>query len=177
MCTVLIQNPNFLILDEPTNDLDIVTLNVLENFLLDFPGCLMVVSHDRYFMDKIVDHLFVFKGNAEIEDFPGNYSDYREYEASSASVQDTKSEASKEKKEKSSDTSTSGLTYNEKKEYQKLEKEIHNLEKKKEEIQQKFLKEMSGEEIDKTSLELQKVIDEIEVKTERWFELGDKMEG
>ena len=177
LCTVLIQNPNFLILDEPTNDLDIVTLNVLENFLLDFPGCLMVVSHDRYFMDKIVDHLFVFKGNAEIEDFPGNYSDYREYEASSASVQDTKSEASKEKKEKSSDTSTSGLTYNEKKEYQKLEKEIHNLEKKKEEIQQKFLKEMSGEEIDKTSLELQKVIDEIEVKTERWFELGDKMEG
>ena len=177
LCTVLIQNPNFLILDEPTNDLDIVTLNVLENFLLDFPGCLMVVSHDRYFMDKIVDHLFVFKGNAEIEDFPGNYSDYREYEASSASVQDTKSEASREKKEKSSDTSTSGLTYNEKKEYQKLEKEIHNLEKKKEEIQQKFLKEMSGEEIDKTSLELQKVIDEIEVKTERWFELGDKMEG
>ena len=177
LCTVLIQNPNFLILDEPTNDLDIVTLNVLENFLLDFPGCLMVVSHDRYFMDKIVDHLFVFKGNAEIEDFPGNYSDYREYEASSASVQDTKSEASKEKKEKSSDTSTSGLTYNEKKEYQKLEKEIHNLEKKKEEIQQKFLQEMSGEEIDKTSLELQKVIDEIEVKTERWFELGDKMEG
>ena len=177
LCTVLIQNPNFLILDEPTNDLDIVTLNVLENFLLDFPGCLMVVSHDRYFMDKIVDHLFVFKGNAEIEDFPGNYSDYREYEASSASVQDTKSEASREKKEKSSDTSTSGLTYNEKKEYQRLEKEIHNLEKKKEEIQQKFLKEMSGEEIDKTSLELQKVIDEIEVKTERWFELGDKMEG
>ena len=138
LCTVLIQNPNFLILDEPTNDLDIVTLNVLENFLLDFPGCLMVVSHDRYFMDKIVDHLFVFKGNAEIEDFPGNYSDYREYEASSASVQDTKSEASREKKEKSSDTSTSGLTYNEKKEYQRLEKEIHNLEKKKERSSRNF---------------------------------------
>ena len=84
LCTVLIQNPNFLILDEPTNDLDIVTLNVLENFLLDFPGCLVVVSHDRYFMDKIVDHLFVFKGNAEIEDFPGNYTDYRVYENSQA---------------------------------------------------------------------------------------------
>ncbi|WP_394330135.1 ABC-F family ATP-binding cassette domain-containing protein [Gillisia marina] len=85
LCTVLIQNPNFLILDEPTNDLDIVTLNVLENFLLDFPGCLVVVSHDRYFMDKIVDHLFVFQGNAEVEDFPGNYSDYREYENSQIS--------------------------------------------------------------------------------------------
>ena len=80
LCTVLIQNPNFIILDEPTNDLDIVTLNVLENFLLDFPGCLIVVSHDRYFMDKIVDHLFVFRGNGEIEDFPGNYSDFRAYD-------------------------------------------------------------------------------------------------
>ena len=82
LCTVLIQNPNFLILDEPTNDLDIVTLNVLESFLLDFPGCLLVVSHDRYFMDKIVDHLFVFRGQGEIEDFPGNYSDFRSYEDS-----------------------------------------------------------------------------------------------
>ena len=93
LCTVLIQNPNFLILDEPTNDLDIVTLNVLESFLLDFPGCLLVVSHDRYFMDKIVDHLFVFRGNAEIEDFPGNYSDFRTYEDSN--IQEIK--ASKEK--------------------------------------------------------------------------------
>ena len=82
LCTVLIQNPNFLILDEPTNDLDIVTLNVLENFLLDFPGCLLVVSHDRYFMDKIVDHLFVFRGEGVVEDFPGNYSDFRTYEDS-----------------------------------------------------------------------------------------------
>ena len=82
LCTVLIQNPNFLILDEPTNDLDIITLNVLENFLLDFPGCLLVVSHDRYFMDKIVDHLFVFQGSGIIEGFPGNYSDYRAYENS-----------------------------------------------------------------------------------------------
>lgn len=82
LCTVLIQNPNFLILDEPTNDLDIITLNVLESFLLDFPGCLIVVSHDRYFMDKIIDHLFVFKGSGNIENFPGNYSDYRAYEDS-----------------------------------------------------------------------------------------------
>ena len=99
LCTVLIQNPNFLILDEPTNDLDIVTLNVLENFLLDFPGCLIVVSHDRYFMDKIVDHLFVFKGAGIFEDFPGNYSDYRAYEDSKAlEKQNEKSTSSKQKK-------------------------------------------------------------------------------
>ncbi|WP_374226310.1 ABC-F family ATP-binding cassette domain-containing protein [Flavobacterium davisii] len=96
LCTVLIQNPNFLILDEPTNDLDIVTLNVLENFLLDYPGCLLVVSHDRYFMDKIVDHLFVFRGQGEIEDFPGNYSDFRAYEDSS-SPQPPKGELTKRK--------------------------------------------------------------------------------
>ena len=173
LCTVLIQNPNFLILDEPTNDLDIVTLNVLENFLLDFPGCLIVVSHDRYFMDKIVDHLFVFKGNTEIEDFPGNYSDYREYEAST--VQESLKTDTAAKKEWKK-TPSSGLSYNEQKEYNKLEKEIHNLEKKKEEIQQKFLEDLTGEQIDQTSRDLQKVMDEIEQKTERWFELGDKME-
>ncbi|MFD0977916.1 ABC-F family ATP-binding cassette domain-containing protein [Salinimicrobium gaetbulicola] len=176
LCTVLIQNPNFLILDEPTNDLDIVTLNVLENFLLDFPGCLIVVSHDRYFMDKIVDHLFVFKGDTEIEDFPGNYSDYREYEASSPAEPSKSETASTDKKAWKKETTTTGLTYNEQKEYQKLEREIHNLEKKKEEVQKKFLQDLSGEEIDKTSLELQKIIDEIEKKTERWFELGDKAE-
>ena len=176
LCTVLIQNPNFLILDEPTNDLDIVTLNVLENFLLDFPGCLLVVSHDRYFMDKIVQHLFVFKGNAEIEDFPGNYSDYREYEGSVVPEIVQKADTSTEKKDVKQETTSSGLTYNERKEYNKLEREIHNLEKKKKEIQQKFLQNLSGEEIDKTSLELQKIEDEIEEKTERWFELGAKLE-
>lgn len=173
LCTVLIQNPNFLILDEPTNDLDIVTLNVLENFLLDFPGCLIVVSHDRYFMDKIVDHLFVFKGNTEIEDFPGNYSDYREYEASNVQESQKTEIASKKEWKK---TPSNGLSYNEQKEYKKLEKEIQNLEKKKEEIQQKFLEELSGDQIDQTSRDLQKVMDDIEQKTDRWFELGDKME-
>ncbi|NJY64177.1 ABC-F family ATP-binding cassette domain-containing protein [Salinimicrobium sp. CDJ15-81-2] len=177
LCTVLIQNPNFLILDEPTNDLDIVTLNVLENFLLDFPGCLVVVSHDRYFMDKIVDHLFVFKGGAEIEDFPGNYTDYREYEASAVSEPTEKPETTTDKKAWKKESSTSaGLTYNEQKEYNKLEKEIHNLEKKKEEMQKKFLQDLSPGEIAKTSMELSKIEDEIEKKTERWFELGAKME-
>lgn len=178
LCTVLIQNPNFLILDEPTNDLDIVTLNVLENFLLDFPGCLVVVTHDRYFMDKIVDHLFVFKGNAEVQDFPGNYSDYREYEANvTAENQTAKLEtptAPTSEKNKKTQEPSGGLTYNEQKEFGKLEKEIVNLEKKKEKIQQKFLEELSGDEIDKTSLELQAVIEEIEKKTERYFELGEK---
>jgi len=179
LCTILIQNPNFLILDEPTNDLDIVTLNVLENFLLDFPGCLVVVSHDRYFMDKIVDHLFVFKGNTEIEDFPGNYSDYREYEASQITDNSPKTKdlnPSNNKQQNTPSNPGNTLTYNEKKEFGKLEKEIVNLEKKKEKIQQKFLKNLSGKEIDKTSLELQIVIDELETKTERYFDLGEKVE-
>ncbi|TXD93861.1 ABC-F family ATP-binding cassette domain-containing protein [Gillisia hiemivivida] len=176
LCTVLIQNPNFLILDEPTNDLDIVTLNVLENFLLDFPGCLVVVSHDRYFMDKIVDHLFVFKGNAEVEDFPGNYSDYREYEDSQVAESNGKPKNTnvKEVAAKSEPKAESGLTYNEKKEFNKLEKEIANLEKKKEKIQQQFLEISNSNEIAKKSKELKEVEDEIENKTERYFELGAK---
>jgi len=145
---------------------------------LDFPGCLVVVSHDRYFMDKIVDHLFVFKGNTEIEDFPGNYSDYREYEASQITDNSTKtkdSNPSNNKQQKNDSDPVNTLTYNEKKEFGKLEKEIVNLEKKKEKIQQKFLENLSGKEIDKTSLELQHVIDELETKTERYFELGEKV--
>ena len=109
LCTVLIQNPNFLILDEPTNDLDIVTLNVLESFLLDYPGCLMVVSHDRYFMDKIVDHLFIFRGDGVIEDFPGNYSDFRAYEDSADVAQ--KEENKAEKKDWKQNNPTGNLTF------------------------------------------------------------------
>ena len=122
LCTVLIQNPNFLILDEPTNDLDIVTLNVLEDFLLDYPGCLVVVSHDRYFMDKIVDHLFVFKGKGEVEDFPGNYTDYRVYEESTPPADETpKKETTKNTWRKDG---MKGLSFNEQKAYNRLEKEI-----------------------------------------------------
>ncbi|MRT17153.1 ABC-F family ATP-binding cassette domain-containing protein [Vitellibacter sp. q18] len=178
LCTVLIKNPNFLILDEPTNDLDIVTLNVLESFLLDFPGCLLVVSHDRYFMDKIVDHLFVFKGNAEIEDFPGNYTDYRVYEDSNLQEKrEVAAEAPKAKNEWKSDSSKAKLSYNEQKEFQKLEKEIATLEKDREDLQNKFATEnWDGPEIDKQSIKLQEIIDAIETKTERWFELSAKME-
>ena len=140
LCTILIQNPNFLILDEPTNDLDILTLNVLESFLLDFPGCLIVVSHDRYFMDKIVDHLFVFQGKGVIDDFPGNYSDYRAYEESA--VQETYNASSDQKKQnndwKANIKSENGLSFNEQKEYNKLEKEIKNLENSRDSLQNRF---------------------------------------
>lgn len=184
LCTVLIKNPNFLILDEPTNDLDIVTLNVLESFLLDFPGCLLVVSHDRYFMDKIVDHLFVFKGEGEIQDFPGNYSDYRIYEDSTpaekkparpAGRDDTES---KPKNDWKKDQSKPQLTYSEQKEHGRLEKEIAKLEKEREILQNKFATEgWDGEEIDKQSKILQDIIDTIEKKELRWFELSEKLEG
>ncbi len=181
LCTVLIQNPNFLILDEPTNDLDIVTLNVLESFLLDFPGCLIVVSHDRYFMDKIVDHLFVFRGNAVVEDFPGNYSDYRAYEDSAAL--ETRIEKEKTKETKSAknswktDEKTVQLSYLEQKEYKTLEREIQKLEAKKETVQQQFTDgSLSGDAITKLSIELKEIEDAIETKTERWFELSAMME-
>jgi ATP-binding cassette subfamily F protein uup len=181
LCTVLIQNPNFLILDEPTNDLDIVTLNVLESFLLDFPGCLIVVSHDRYFMDKIVDHLFVFKGNGVIEDFPGNYTDYRVYESSKiAEERENKGNAS-EKSEKThwKEKDNSGkLSYMEQKEYKQLEKDIQKLEEQKEVLQNKFTDpDLSGDEINQLSIELKEVSDAIEEKTERWFELSAILEG
>ncbi|MCL6272781.1 ABC-F family ATP-binding cassette domain-containing protein [Muricauda sp. 2012CJ35-5] len=181
LCTVLIQNPNFLILDEPTNDLDIVTLNVLESFLLDFPGCLIVVSHDRYFMDKIVDHLFVFKGNGRIEDFPGNYSDYRAYENSRVLAAREAKKENTDKSEKSSwkeKDDTRKLTYQEQKEHKTLEKEIQKLEEKKSELQNKFMDpDITGEEIERLSIELNTITDSIETKTERWFELSAILEG
>ena len=175
LCTVLIQNPNFLILDEPTNDLDIVTLNVLEDFLLDYPGCLVVVSHDRYFMDKIVDHLFIFKGNGEVEDFPGNYTDYRVYEESVPPTDDTpKKEATKNTWRKDG---TKGLSFNEQKEYNRLEKEIAQLEEKKTAIEATFAeRNLSSNEIQEQSVALQETLTAIEEKTERWFELTEKLE-
>lgn len=175
LCTVLIQNPNFLILDEPTNDLDIVTLNVLENFLLDYPGCLIVVSHDRYFMDKIVDHLFVFRGNGEIEDFPGNYSDFRAYEDS---VEPVKDDSPKEKSNWKEQQVKQGLSFIEQKEFQKIEREIKDLEHQKKQIEQEFSDgKVAENEIETKALELQKIIKTLEEKEERWFELSAKMEG
>lgn len=175
LCTVLIQNPNFLILDEPTNDLDIVTLNVLESFLLDYPGCLLVVSHDRYFMDKIVDHLFVFRGDGVIEDFPGNYSDFRAYEDSADVAQ--KEENKAEKKDWKQNNPTGNLTFNEQKEYQKIEKEIKELESQKVAIEQLFSDgKVADADIQKKAKDLEEIIQKIETKEERWFELSAKIE-
>ena len=178
LCTVLIQNPNFLILDEPTNDLDIVTLNVLESFLLDFPGCLLVVSHDRYFMDKIVDHLFVCRGGGVINDFPGNYTDFRAYDDSTPkekTVAETETAPKGNWKENSNKTK---LSYNEQKEFQKLERDIAKLERERSALQEKFATEgWDTEEINKQSLVLQEMITQLDEKEERWFELSAKLEG
>jgi len=172
LCTILIQNPNFLILDEPTNDLDIVTLNVLESFLLDFPGCVIVVSHDRYFMDKVVDHLLVFKGNGDVEDFPGNYSDYRSYEDSKPVF---KKEPKKDKIWKGS--SKNKLSYNEEKELKNIETKIKSLVYKKKELEKEFVNDsLSQDKILLMSKKLEKVINEINTREERWFELSSKLE-
>tara|TARA_B100000795_G_scaffold173131_1_gene130550 strand:+ start:6291 stop:8153 length:1863 start_codon:yes stop_codon:yes gene_type:complete len=175
LCTVLIQNPNFLILDEPTNDLDIITLNVLESFLLDFPGCLLVVSHDRYFMDKIVDHLFVFQGSGIIEHFPGNYSDYRTYEDSK--ILEKKLNPKLEKKAKNDwkkSPKKTTLNFEQQNEFKKIEKEIKIIETKKEEIQNRFTSEsLDPKEIEEYSIKLGVLDKELEQKTSRWFELSE----
>lgn len=173
LCAVLIQNPNFLILDEPTNDLDVVTLNVLENFLLDYPGNLLVVSHDRYFMDKIVDALFVFRGEGRVENFPGNYSDFRAYDDSSP--KEVKNKKTTQKIEKKSDKSL--LSFNEKREFGTLEADIERLQKRKLMIENQFLNvEIDAEDIEKKSQELQEIISNIEQKEERWLVLSMKLE-
>jgi ATP-binding cassette subfamily F protein uup len=175
LCTVLIQNPNFLLLDEPTNDLDIITLQVLENFLLDFPGNLIIVSHDRYFMDRIVDHLFVFEGEGSILDFPGNYSDFRAYQDSRPS--DSNDTAPKKIDTRKSAPAQGQLSHAEKREYSKLEKEIKTLEKRKREIEDLFSSdEIPADEIEVKSLELQQVIAQLDASEDRWLELSMKME-
>ncbi len=172
LCTVLIQNPNFLILDEPTNDLDIVTLNILESFLLDFPGTLLVVSHDRYFMDKIVDHLFVLK-EGHITDFPGDYTDYKNYTDAQVKV------SAKEKKTDTRDNSNKkpSLSYQEQKEYKQLEKDIAKLTKEKKQIEQDFVNgAVSEDKMYETGQKLEEIIKTIDEKEERWLEISMMME-
>ena len=176
LCTVLIQNPNFLILDEPTNDLDIVTLNVLESFLLDYPGCLLVVSHDRYFMDKIVDHLFIFRGEGQIEDFPGNYSDFRAYE-DSAEPKNLSSVSTEKVNWKEKNNTAAGLNFNEQKEFNKIEREIKDLEYEKKQIENQFADgKVADADITAKAKELEVIIKKMEEKEARWFELSSKME-
>jgi len=174
LVTVLMQHPNFLILDEPTNDLDILTLNVLEEYLAAFKGCVMVVTHDRYFLDKIVDHLFVFEGNTKIKDFPGNYSIWKEY----SEAREQKIKATRKEKdaltEKSARAKKPGLTYKEKKELQQLETDLESLEKEKEDIEASFNNNaLAPEQLIINSERLGEIIKEIEIKSDRWIELSD----
>jgi len=173
LLTILMKNPNFLILDEPTNDLDILTLNVLESFLMDYPGCLLVVTHDRYFMDKLVEHLFIFEGDGKIKDYNGQYSDYR------AIQKELESERSKAEKpiEKQDNSSVNKITlsHEEQKELKRVEKEIEKLEQKKTEISDKFNDvSLSPELIAKYSKELSELSNQIEEKEMRWMELVEK---
>jgi ATP-binding cassette subfamily F protein uup len=167
---VLMQNPNFLILDEPTNDLDIITLNILEDFLIDFPGCLLIVTHDRYFMDKIVQHLFVMEGNGRVQDFNGNYSDYLERR------HEFKTNEKKPEKEvkKVLPKAKKGMSYKEKREMEQIEKRIEALEKRQAEISSFFADpNMSSDEMNKLSIESSAISIEIQEKEERWMELAE----
>lgn len=174
LLTILMKNPNFLILDEPTNDLDIITLNVLEEYLLDFPGCLIIVTHDRYFMDKLVDHLFILEGNAVLRDYNGTYSDYRELKKTEEKEkQEVKAEIAITQPEESSKGKAS---FEQRKDFSRLEKEISKLEEKKAEITAKFDDAtLSPEKIMEFSKELDKIQSQLEEKEEKWMELADLM--
>ena len=170
---VLISNPNFLILDEPTNDLDIITLNILEEYLQNFSGCLLLVSHDRYFMDRLVDHLLVFSDTTEIKDFPGNYTDYR-LTRDSKPVENEKSRKSKETKLKSENRKKPG--YKEKREFDALEKEIPTLEERKQQLEVEMNSGITDHtELEKMAGELKHLSDELEEKEMRWLELSELM--
>lgn len=173
LCTVLMENPNFLILDEPTNDLDIQTLQVLEEYLQDFPGCVIVVSHDRYFMDKVVDHILVFKGEGVIDDFPGNYTQYRQYSALQ-SKEEAKADASAKEKKSYRNDSRRRMSYKEKREFEQLEKDIASLEQQQHEIEEALCSgTLSVEELTEKSRLLPKLKEEIDEKSMRWLELSE----
>lgn len=173
LCTVLMENPNFLILDEPTNDLDIQTLQVLEEYLQDFPGCVIVVSHDRYFMDKVVDHILVFKGEGVIDDFPGNYTQYRQYSALQ-SKEEAKVDASVKEKKIYRNDSRRRMSYKEKREFEQLEKDIASLEQQQHEIEEALCSgTLSVEELTEKSRLLPKLKEEIDEKSMRWLALSE----
>ena len=173
LCTVLMRNPNFLVLDEPTNDLDIQTLQILEEFLSDFPGCVIVVSHDRYFTDKVVDHLLVFHGNGDVQDFPGNYTQYREWSALQDQNTQTQAKTKKEKKSYRNDDRRR-MTFKERFEFEQLEKDIALLEE-----EQRLLEEqlcsglLSAKELTEKSIRLPRLKDELDEKSMRWLELSE----
>lgn len=178
LCTVLMSNPNFLVLDEPTNDLDIETLQVLEEYLSEFKGCVIVVSHDRYFMDKVVDHIFVFNGEGDIKDFPGNYTEYRDWrdEERAAAVKEAAAQAAKTAPAKQSHRTEEKrkLTFKEKREYEALEAEIFQLEEEKAAIEQAMSSgTLSTAHLLEKSARIQQVMELIDEKTMRWLELSE----
>ena len=177
LCTVLMKNPNFLVLDEPTNDLDIVTLQILEEYLQDFPGCVIVVSHDRYFMDKVVDHLLVFKGDGEIKDFPGNYTQYREWSALQPKEEGLPARpktVSEPKESRNTNDSKRKLSYKEKREFEQLEQEIAALEEEQRQLEEALCSgTLSVEELTEKSKRLPLLKDELDEKSMRWLELSE----
>ena len=181
LCTVLMRNPNFLVLDEPTNDLDIITLNVLEEYLRSFKGCLIVVSHDRYFMDKVVDHLLVFHGNADIQDFPGNYTQYRAWKEERDALKkqeeaalQAKKNPTPEKPRRQETEAKRRLTFKERKEYEALDAEIPQLEAEKAELEQAMSSgTLSTEELLAKSERITQLMEELDEKSMRWLELSE----
>lgn len=176
LCTVLMKNPNFLVLDEPTNDLDIVTLQILEEYLQDFPGCVIVVSHDRYFMDKVVDHLLVFKGNGDIQDFPGNYTQYKQWTQLQPNEPKEKKEpkAENNKPARESAPQRRKLSFKEKREFEQLEKVIERLENEKRELEEALCSgTLSVEDLTAKSKRLPQLTDELDEKSMRWLELSE----
>ncbi|OWR79242.1 ABC-F family ATP-binding cassette domain-containing protein [Porphyromonas gingivalis] len=180
LCTVLMKNPNFLILDEPTNDLDILTLNVLENYLSEFKGCVLVVSHDRFFMDKVVNHLFTFEGNGIVKDFPGNYTQYREYKQQEEAERQTVESSPSTRKAESEKPRTDAaerprkLTFKEKQELERLEAELPKLEKEKAELESRMSSgTMATDELLTAGDRIAALIEEIDSKGMRWLELSD----
>ena len=175
LCTILMRNPNFLVLDEPTNDLDIPTLQVLEEYLQDFPGCVIIVSHDRYFLDKIVDHLLVFQGNGVIQDFPGNYTQYREWSALKPKELKEKNQPLEKKDRKVQDVSVrKKMTFKEKREFEQLEKDIAALEKEQKIIEEELCSgKLTIDELTEKSKRLPVLKDELDEKSMRWLELSE----
>ena len=178
LCTVLMRNPNFLVLDEPTNDLDIVTLNVLEEYLQNFKGCVIVVSHDRYFMDKVVDHLLVFNGQGDIRDFPGNYTQYRDWkDVKAVREKEKEKEAAKDREEKTAKVRLNEkrrMSFKEKREFELLEQEIAALEAEKQSIEEALCSgTLSVDELTEKSKRLPELAELIDEKTMRWLELSE----
>lgn len=174
LCTVLMRNPNFLVLDEPTNDLDIVTLQVLEEYLRNFKGCVIVVSHDRYFMDKVVDHLLVFKGQGDIRDFPGNYSDYRDWKLAKADHDKVMAKPKEEKTQRVRLNEKRRMSFKERKEFEQLEQEIAALEQEKKQIEEALCSgTLSVDELTEKSKRLPVLEEELDMKTMRWLELSE----